>query len=172
MATSSPMTVVSVLMNDRDERFMVLALDEARTAALRGDVPIAAMVVRDGEVLSSGSNRKEKDPTAHAEVLALRGAAEVTGSWNLRGCTLYVTAEPCPMCAGALVLARVDRLVYGCADPRAGACGTLYDIVRDSRLNHRCVVRGGVMERECAQLLTDFFLERRKAAAQAAGKKW
>ncbi|MDK2958761.1 MAG: hypothetical protein PWP47_805 [Synergistaceae bacterium] len=158
-------------MNDRDERFMALALKEAEAAAGRGDVPIAALVVRDGEVLSTGSNRKEKDPTAHAEILALRGAAEAMGSWKLRGCTLYVTVEPCPMCAGALVLARVDRLVYGCADPRAGACGTLYDIVRDSRLNHRCVVRRGVLEGECARLLTNYFLERRKSRFSGGGEE-
>lgn len=158
-------------MNDRDEGFMALALEEARAAARRGDVPIAALVVRDGKVLFAGSNRKEKDPTAHAEILALRGAAETEGAWNLRGCTLYVTVEPCPMCAGALVLARVDRLVYGCADPRAGACGSLYDIVRDSRLNHRCVVRSGVLERECARLLTDYFLERRKSRFSGGGEE-
>ena len=163
MAALSAKKALTVLMIDRDERFMVLALEEARAAALRGDVPIAALVVRDGEVVSAGSNRKERDPTAHAEIIALRRAAEAAESWNLRGCTLYVTVEPCPMCAGALVLARVDRLVYGCADPRAGACGTLYDIVRDSRLNHRCAVRSGVLERECARLLTDYFLERRKS---------
>ena len=163
MAALSAKKALTVLMIDRDERFMVLALEEARAAALRGDVPIAALVVRDGEVVSAGSNRKERDPTAHAEIIALRRAAEAAESWNLRGCTLYVTVEPCPMCAGALVLARVDRLVYGCADPRAGACGTLYDIVRDSRLNHRCAVRSRVLERECARLLTDYFLERRKS---------
>lgn len=120
MAALSAKKALTVLMIDRDERFMVLALEEARAAALRGDVPIAALVVRDGEVVSAGSNRKERDPTAHAEIIALRRAAEAAESWNLRGCTLYVTVEPCPMCAGALVLARVDRLVYGCADPRAG----------------------------------------------------
>jgi tRNA(adenine34) deaminase len=158
-------------MNDRDEPFMVMAMEEARAAARRGDVPIGALVVRDGNVISAGSNRKEKDPTAHAEILALRGAAGVLGSWNLRGCTLYVTVEPCPMCAGALVLARVSRLVYGCSDPRAGACGTLYDIVSDSRLNHRCAVRKGVFAEECARLLADFFIERRKGRFQAAGKK-
>jgi tRNA(adenine34) deaminase len=163
MAALSAKKALTVLMIDRDERFMVLALEEARAAALRGDVPIAALVVRDGEVVSTGSNRKERDPTAHAEIIALRRAAEAAESWNLRGCTLYVTVEPCPMCAGALVLARVDRLVYGCADPRAGACGTLYDIVRDSRLNHRCAVRRGVVERECARVLSVYFLERRKS---------
>ena len=148
-------------MNDRDERFMVLALDEARTAALRGDVPIAAMVVRDGEVLSSGSNRKEKDPTAHAEVLALRGAAEVTGSWNLRGCTLYVTAEPCPMCAGALILAGVKRCVYAAFDSRYGCCGSVYALPMDPAFHHRVLCEGGLLMQEARALLDNFFAARR-----------
>ena len=149
-------------MSDRDEHFMGLALKEARTAALRGDVPIGAVVVRGEEVIASGGNRKERDPTDHAEMVAIRGAARALKTWNLKGCTLYATTEPCPMCAGAIVLARVDRLVYGCSDPRAGACGTLYDIVKDPRLNHRCVVRKGVLQEDCSRILTDYFLGRRK----------
>lgn len=149
-------------MKRNDAFFMMKALDEAVRASRRGDVPVGAAVVKDGKILSLASNRKEKDPTAHAEILAIRRAAEEAGAWNLRGCTLYATVEPCPMCAGAIVLARIDRLVYGCADPRAGACGTLYNITADSRLNHRCLVTKGVMEEECAAVLTDYFIERRK----------
>ena len=144
-----------------DEYFMKLALTEAAEAARRGDVPVGALVVMEGHVLSAASNRKEKDPTAHAEILALRKAALLLDTWNLRGAELYVTVEPCPMCAGALVLSRISRLVFGCPDPRAGACGTLYDIVRDTRLNHRCAVRSGVLENECADLMTSFFRRRR-----------
>lgn len=158
-------------MNDRDEGFMALAIKEARRAALRGDVPVGALVVREEKVISAASNRKERDPTAHAEILAIREAASALETWNLTGCTLYVTAEPCPMCAGAIVLARVDRLVYGCPDPRAGACGTLYDIVRDPRLNHRCSVRKGVLQGECSRLLTDYFLDRRKDRSRPRAAK-
>lgn len=157
-------------MVKRDEFFMQKALTEARLASSRGDVPVGALVVRDGEILSLESNRKEADPTAHAEILALRAAAAATGTWNLRGCTLYVTVEPCPMCAGAIVLARIDRLVYGCSDPRAGACGTLYDIPRDPRLNHRCYVTAGVLEEECSAAITDYFLRRRKSRPRRTGK--
>ena len=144
-----------------DEYFMKLALTEAAEAARRGDVPVGALVVMEGRVLSAASNRKEKDPTAHAEILALRKAALLLDTWNLRGAELYVSVEPCPMCAGALVLSRISRLVFGCPDPRAGACGTLYDIVRDTRLNHRSAVRSGVLENECADLMTSFFRRRR-----------
>ncbi len=146
-----------------DEWYMSLALDEALEAQARGDVPIGAVVMMDGRILSAASNRKERDPTAHAEILAIRRACESLGTWNLGGCTLFVTVEPCPMCAGAMVLARLRRLVFGCADPRAGACGTLFDIVRDARLNHRCLVRSGVLGEECARLLTGYFQRRRRA---------
>ncbi|MFA7621829.1 MAG: tRNA adenosine(34) deaminase TadA [Aminobacteriaceae bacterium] len=146
-----------------DEHFMRLALDEASRVAERGDVPIGALVVSEGRVLSSAGNRKDDDPTAHAEVLAIRRAAASLGRWNLNDCTLFVTAEPCPMCAGAIVLARLQRLVFGCFDPRAGACGTLYDIVRDGRLNHRCRVDSGVLEEECAELLVAYFRKRRES---------
>ena len=154
-----------------DEYFMKLALTEAAEAAHRGDVPVGALVVMEGRVLSAASNRKEKDPTAHAEILALRKAALLLDTWNLRGAELYVTVEPCPMCAGALVLSRISRLVFGCPDPRAGACGTLYDIVRDTRLNHRCAVRSGVLENECADLMTSFFRRRRGEIFHSFPKK-
>ena len=144
---------------------MRMALKEAEAAAREGEIPVGAVVVSQGRIIARAHNQTEtlNDVTAHAEMLAITAAANALGGKYLPQCTLYVTVEPCPMCAGALVLARVDRLVYGCADPRAGACGTLYDIVRDSRLNHRCAVRRGVLERECARLLTDYFLERRKS---------
>ena len=142
---------------------MALALEEGRRAALNGDVPVGALVVKEGAVVAWGRNRKTDDPTAHAEILALRAAGLALKSWNLSGCTLYVTVEPCPMCAGALVLARLDRLVYGCGDSRAGACGTLYNIVEDGRLNHRLEVTRGVLEEECADLIRSYFRTKRKA---------
>ena len=140
---------------------MNAALEEARSALLRGDVPVGAVVVRDGIVLGRGSNRKTCDPTAHAEIQAIRSAAEALGHWNLRGCDLYVTLEPCPMCAGACVNARVRTIVFGARDPRAGAAGSLFDIPRDTRLNHRCGVRHGLFAEACATLLREYFLRRR-----------
>ena len=138
---------------------MRLALAEATAALEHGDVPIGAVVVRDGEVLAAARNERELrgDPTAHAEVLALRAAAEAAGTWRLGGATVYVTLEPCPMCAGALVLARVARLVYGPQDPRAGAAYSLYNVVQDPRLNHSVDVTTGVLEEECATVLRTFF---------------
>ena len=138
---------------------MRLALQEAEAAAAHGDVPIGAVVVREGELLAAAGNERELrgDPTAHAEVLALRAAAEKTGSWRLDGTTIYVTLEPCPMCAGALVLARVPRLVYAAQDPRAGAAYSLYNIVQDPRLNHSMEVATGVLEGEASALLRTFF---------------
>jgi tRNA(adenine34) deaminase len=142
---------------------MRMAADEARRAAEWGDVPIGAVVTRGQEVLSRAGNERERrqDPTAHAEMLALRAAASGVGSWRLSGCTLYVTLEPCAMCAGAAVLARVDRLVFGAADPKAGFAGSLGDLVRDSRLNHRVEVASGVLADECGAVLRDFFAGRR-----------
>ena len=151
------------LRKEQDEKFMALALEEGRRAALDGDVPVGALVVKEGIVLASGRNRKTDDPTAHAEIRTLRDAGSALKSWNLSGCTLYVTVEPCPMCAGALVLARIDRLVYGCGDPRAGACGTLYNIVEDSRLNHTIAVTRGVLDEECSDLIRTYFRTKRKA---------
>ncbi|MDP3711760.1 MAG: nucleoside deaminase [Mycobacteriales bacterium] len=150
---------------DGDDAAMLLALAEAGACAAIGDVPVGAVVLGpDGEVLSRGRNEREAtgDPTAHAEVLALRAAAAVLGSWRLTGCTLVVTLEPCTMCAGALVLARVDRLVYGAVDPKAGAVGSLWDVARDRRLNHRVEVVPGVRAEESADLLRSFFGARRQ----------
>ncbi|MFI1394645.1 tRNA adenosine(34) deaminase TadA [Streptomyces sp. NPDC020681] len=142
---------------------MRLALAEAERAALSGDVPVGAVVLaRDGTVLASGHNEREAtgDPTAHAEVLAIRRAAAELGSWRLTGCTLVVTLEPCTMCAGAIVQSRVDRVVYGARDEKAGAAGSVWDVIRDRRLNHRPEVVLGVLEQECARMLTAFFRER------------
>ena len=146
------------------------ALDEARAALATDDVPIGALVLdRDGTVLGRGHNQREAspDPTAHAEVLALRAAARARGGWRLDGCTLVVTLEPCSMCAGALVLARVDRLVFGAFDENAGAVGSLWDVVRDRRLNHRPEVLSGVLEDECAALLLAFFEGQRGTPGKA-----
>lgn len=143
---------------------MGLAIAEARLALKSGDVPVGAVVLGpDGDVLARARNEREAtgDPTAHAEVVALRAAAAVVGSWRLDGCTLAVTLEPCTMCAGAMVLARVARLVFGAVDPKAGAVGSLWDVVRDRRLNHRPEVVGGVRADECGDLLRAFFEERR-----------
>ena len=144
--------------------WMRLALDEAAEAAAAGDVPVGAVVVgRGGEVLGRGHNAREAmgDPTAHAEVLALRAAARALGQWRLTGATLVVTLEPCTMCAGAAVLARVDRLVFGAHDDKAGAVGSRWDVVRDRRLNHRPEVVTGVLAAECSAVLADFFQARR-----------
>ncbi|HEX6580884.1 MAG TPA: tRNA adenosine(34) deaminase TadA [Actinomycetota bacterium] len=142
---------------------MRLALEEARAAASAGDVPVGAVVARGDEVVGRAGNAREReqDPTAHAEILALRQAARALGSWHLEGCTLYVTLEPCAMCAGALVLARIDRLVLGAPDPKAGFAGSLGDIVRDGRLNHEVEVTVGVLAEECGEVLRAFFAERR-----------
>ena len=142
---------------------MRAAIDEAERALAHDDVPVGAVVVKDGEVVGRGHNRREvdRDPTAHAEVLALREAARALGGWRLTDCTLYVTLEPCTMCAGALVLARVARLVFGADDPKAGAVVSLHDLVRDPRLNHTVEVVRGVEGKRCAALLHDFFDARR-----------
>ncbi|MGW1490591.1 tRNA adenosine(34) deaminase TadA [Streptomyces sp. NBC_00191] len=142
---------------------MRLAIEEAERAALSGDVPVGAVVLAaDGTLLAAGHNEREAtgDPTAHAEVLAIRRAAALLGDWRLSTCTLVVTLEPCTMCAGAIVQSRVGRVVYGARDEKAGAAGSLWDVVRDRRLNHRPEVITGVLERECARQLTDFFRER------------
>lgn len=149
------------------DRWMDEAIAEALDAPAHGDVPIGAVLVRDGEVLARDHNRREvdADPTAHAELLVIREGARRLGSWRLEGCTLYVTLEPCTMCAGALVLARLPRVVFGADDPKAGAVGALYDVPRDPRLNHRVEVVRGVRASECGQLLKDFFGERRGGSA-------
>jgi tRNA(adenine34) deaminase len=147
-----------------DERYMRMAIDAALVAEENGDVPIGTVIVYENRVIGRAYNQREqlKDPTAHAEIIALTQAAAFVQSWRLHGCTIYVTLEPCPMCAGALVLARLDRLVYGCPDPKTGACGSLYDIVRDGRLNHRLEVTAGVLADDCTRLLQDFFKQRRR----------
>jgi tRNA(adenine34) deaminase len=141
------------------DQAMDVALEEAAAALDHDDVPVGAVVLRDGEVVARRHNERERlgDPTAHAEILALRDAAEAAGSWRLEGTTLVVTVEPCPMCAGALVAARVAKVVFGATDPKAGACGSLYNVVADPRLNHEVEVEQGVRTDECAALITKFF---------------
>jgi tRNA(adenine34) deaminase len=145
------------------ERLMALAIEHAREAEGHGDVPIGAVVARDGEVLAAAGNERElrRDPTAHAEILAIRAAAEKLGGWRLAGTTLYVTLEPCSMCAGAIVLARIAEVVYGAPDPKAGAAGSVLDVLAEPALNHRPTVTSGVLAAECAVLLTEFFSARR-----------
>jgi tRNA(adenine34) deaminase len=142
---------------------MELALSEARLAGQEGEVPVGAIALIGGKVVAARHNERERatDPTAHAEILALRDAAASVGGWRLSEVTLVVTLEPCPMCAGALVTARVDRIVFGASDPRAGACGTLYNLCADPRLNHELDVKGGVGAAACGDLLSSFFAEKR-----------
>lgn len=146
-----------------DADVMELALAQARAAAAEGEVPVGAVVIAGGRVLAARHNQRERtaDPTAHAELLALRDAASSLGGWRLSEATVVVTLEPCPMCAGALVAARVGRLVFGASDPRAGACGTLYNLCADPRLNHELPVTGGVRAAECGALLSSFFSGKR-----------
>jgi tRNA(adenine34) deaminase len=150
--------------SDSDERYMRLALEQAEIAEENGDVPIGTVVVYQNQVIGKAYNQREqlKDPTAHAEIIALTQAAAFLESWRLHGCTIYVTLEPCPMCAGALVLARLDRLVYGCDDPKTGAVKSLYTITTDDRLNHRLDVTSGVLEELCRGQLQQFFVRRRQ----------
>jgi tRNA(adenine34) deaminase len=147
-----------------DERWMAAALEEARAAEEAGEVPVGAVIVRDGVVLARAGNRtlRDQDPTAHAEALVIRQTAAGLGSWRLDGCTLYVTLEPCAMCAGAIVLSRVDRVVYGAWDDRAGMAGSVADLLRHPRLNHRPEVLAGVSAPDCAELLRRFFRGRRQ----------
>ena len=148
-----------------DEHFMRLALREAEAAGAEDEVPIGAVIVQAGRVIAAAHNQREQlhDPTAHAEMIAITQAAGVLGDWRLEGCTLYVTLEPCPMCAGAIVLARVPRVVYGAADPKAGAAQSLYQLLSDSRLNHRAEVTPGVLAQDCGAILTRFFEQKRRA---------
>ncbi|HEV2922784.1 MAG TPA: tRNA adenosine(34) deaminase TadA [Solirubrobacteraceae bacterium] len=147
----------------RDDYFMRMALREAERALEHDDVPIGAVLVRDGELVATGHNERElrQDPTAHAEILALREAARAVGSWRLLDTVLYVTLEPCAMCAGAIVLARLPRVVYGASDPKAGACGSVLDVLGEPRLNHRPDVAGGLLASEGGELLSEFFASRR-----------
>jgi tRNA(adenine34) deaminase len=148
-----------------DADFMRLALREAEAALAEDEVPVGAIIVHDGRVIASAHNQREqlRDPTAHAEMIAITQAAEALGSWRLEGATLYVTLEPCAMCAGAIVLARVPRVVFGTADPKAGAVTSLYRLLEDTRLNHRAAVTGGVLAEACGEILSRFFAAKRSA---------
>lgn len=150
-------------MENDHKRFMALALKEAETAFEKNEIPVGAVIVSDGTVIARAHNQVEmlQDPTAHAEVIAIGAAADHLGKWRLNGCTLYVTLEPCPMCAGAIVLSRMDRVVFGSYDPKMGACSTLYNIAQDDRLNHRVEVIAGVMDDESRFLLREFFARKR-----------
>lgn len=147
----------------QDETFMLLALEEARLALAEGETPVGCVIVRDGRIIARGHNRRhnDHDPTAHAEILAIRRAASVLGNWRLSGCTLYVTLEPCPMCAGAILMARLSRLVFGASDPAQGCAGSVYRIPEDPAFSHFCPVDGGVLQEECAALISDFFFHAR-----------
>jgi tRNA(adenine34) deaminase len=147
-----------------DQRYMRMAIDQAFIAEENGDVPIGAVIVYENRIVAKAHNQRQllNDPTAHAEMLALTQAAEAVGNWRLHGCTMYVTLEPCSMCAGALVLARIDRLVFGIEDPKTGACGSLYNIVQDDRLNHRVEITTGVLAEDCKTQLQAFFQRRRE----------
>lgn len=147
----------------QDETFMLLALEEARLALAEGETPVGCVIVRDGKIIARGHNRRhnDHDPTAHAEILAIRRAASVLGDWRLSGCTLYVTLEPCPMCAGAILMARLSRLVFGASDPAQGCAGSVYRIPEDPAFSHFCPVDGGVLQEECAALISDFFFHAR-----------
>ena len=155
---------MNTVANKQDEHYMLEAIKAAKVAEENGDVPIGAVIVYENQIIGRAYNQREqlKDPTAHAEIIALTQAAAARQSWRLNGCTMYVTLEPCPMCAGALVLARMDRLCYGCSDPKSGACGSLYNIVTDERLNHRLEVTAGILEKECSEQLQNFFVHRRE----------
>jgi tRNA(adenine34) deaminase len=149
-----------------DEAYMREALALAQQAAEAGEVPVGAVIVKDGAVVGRGHNRPvtDRDPTAHAEIVALRDAAAATGNYRLAGCTLYVTIEPCAMCAGAIFHARIGRVVFGAADPKAGACGSVIDLFADGRLNHHATVSGGILAGDAGRLLQDFFAARRAAS--------
>jgi tRNA(adenine34) deaminase len=158
------------MLPDNDLHFMKAALMEARQAQAEDETPVGAVVVHRGRIIGRGHNQREtlRDPTAHAEMIAMTAAAAALDSWRLLDCTLYVTLEPCAMCAGALVLARIPRLVYGATDPKAGACGSLYRLHEDPRLNHRAELIAGVLEEECSSLLVEFFQRRRRDQRGAA----
>jgi tRNA(adenine34) deaminase len=162
------MDAPSVEPDPTQESFIRLALREAEAALDEGEVPIGAVIVHDdgesGRVIAAAHNQREqlRDPTAHAEMIAITQAAEALGNWRLAGCTLYVTLEPCPMCAGAIVQARIPRLVYGAADPKAGAVATLFRLVDDPRLNHRAQIIAGVLAKPCGEILSQFFQQKRR----------
>lgn len=156
-----------MLLKREDTHFIRLALNLAQKASLLNEVPVGAVVVHKGKIIGRGFNQVEskKDASLHAEMIALKQAAKKLGRWRLSGCTMYVTLEPCAMCAGAMVLARIDRLVYAASDPKAGACGSVFNIVDDKRINHRIEVERGVLAEEASQLLKDFFKRRRTSTA-------
>lgn len=171
-AQNPALTVPSLLLAqtssveyDLDQLFMRAALQEAEAAGELGEVPVGAVITREGQIVGKGFNRREgeNDPLAHAEILAIQEAARSAGHWRLVGCTIYVTLEPCAMCAGALVNSRIERLVFGARDPKAGFCGSLGNLVQDPRLNHRLEVREGVLQAECSGLLKAFFARLRQA---------
>ena len=157
----------------KDQQYLRAAITAAKIAEENGDVPIGAVIVYKGQIIAKAYNQREqlKDPTAHAEIIALTQAAAALENWHLNGCTMYVTLEPCPMCAGALVLSRMDRLVYGCDDPKTGACKSLYNIVQDERLNHRLKVTSGVLAEECGRQLQNFFSQRRNKGTETKNSK-
>jgi tRNA(adenine34) deaminase len=147
-----------------DELHMRQAIEQAQAALAADEVPVGAVIVRDGRLLAAAHNQREslRDPTAHAEMIAITQAASALGDWRLDGCTLYVTLEPCPMCAGAILQARIPRVVFGAADPKAGAVVTLFRLLDDARLNHRCQITGGILAIECGRLLSEFFQHQRR----------
>jgi len=157
------------MQESQEEKWMRHALTEAQLALKKGEVPVGAVVVYEDKIIGRGHNQVEslKDPTAHAEIIAIGAASTYLGSWRLSGASLYVTLEPCAMCAGALVLSRIDRLVFGVKDPKAGACGSLYNIVQDIRLNHQVEIVPYVLEEECSQILQAFFEEVRQRSLEA-----
>lgn len=152
------------MLSQLDQHYMRLALSEASAAAAEDEAPVGAVIVRGDQLVASAHNQREAlhDPTAHAEMIAITQAAEAMGDWRLEGCTLYVTLEPCPMCAGAIVLARIPRVVYGASDPKAGAVDSLFNLLSDARLNHRSEVVAGVLAPECSAALSDFFQRKRR----------
>ena len=162
----------TLLNYPNDQPFMQLALDQAKQASALGEVPVGAVMVREGQVVASGFNRREidQDPTAHAEMVALRQASSILGSWRLNDTTLYVTLEPCAMCAGALIQARVSRLVFGAFDPKAGACGSICDLPAEPRFNHRVIVDSGLLAKECSVILQNFFQQLRQTNLVLAPK--
>jgi len=160
------------MMQTEDEKWMRHALTEAQLALEKNEVPIGAVVVYEDKIIGRGHNQVERlnDPTAHAEIIAIGAASSYLNSWRLTGASLYVTIEPCTMCAGAIVLSRLDRLVFGAKDPKAGACGSLYNIVQDVRLNHRVQIIPYILEQECSQILESFFDKIRKATSESGDK--
>lgn len=155
-------------INQYMEKFMSEALKEAKKAYEEGEVPIGAVIVKDGQIIARGHNKvgQLKDPTAHAEIVALREAARVIGGWRLMGCDLYVTIEPCAMCAGAMVLSRIDKVYIGTMDPKAGACGSVMNVIQEERLNHYIEMETGIMQEECQSIIRNFFREKRKKKSE------